>query len=98
MKGFYIIKIFTILNTLCTSISNVFRNASSVGFLDPVKSGKDKKISNLLQSGFSFSFRHRSRSENPIPFRMMPLKELLFFKALISRLQIHSVCTIGEKF
>ena len=43
MKGFYIIKIFTILNTLCTSISNVFRNASSVGFLDPVKSGKDKK-------------------------------------------------------
>ena len=61
--------------------------------------GYGREFSKFVSTLGTFFFGHKGIfGMNPIPFRMMPLKELLFFKALISRLQIHSVCTIGEKF
>ena len=56
------------------------------------------KLMKLLESTTSFIFGHRRIGFNAFNFRITPLKELLFFKALISRLQFHSVCTIGENF
>ena len=55
------------------------------------------KFSKFVSTLVAFFFGHKGIfGMNPIPFRMMPLKELLFFKAFISLLQFHNAHTIGQ--
>lgn len=84
MKRFYAVIVSTVLNAFEVSRPDVFGNSRPFA----LKRGQRKNVAQFLGAGASFLFGYVG-TEHLVPFGMMPFKELLFFKRLVSVHQFH---------
>ena len=59
---------------------------------------KRLQLEKFRKTNSFLNYRHRYIGMNSIPFCVMPFKELLFFKAVISLFQFHCANNIGQNF
>lgn len=84
MKRFCAVMISTVPNAFKVPLSYVFGNSRPFS----LKGGQRKNVAQFLGAGASFFFGDIG-TEHLVPFGVMPFKELLFFKCLISVYQFH---------
>lgn len=85
MKRLYAVIVSAVLNAFKVSRPDVFGNSRPFA----LKRGQCKNIAQFLGSGASFLFGYVG-TKHLVPFGMMPFKELLFFKCLISVHKFHT--------
>lgn len=85
MKRLYAVIVSAVLNAFEVSRPDVFGNSRPFA----LKRGQRKNVAQFLGAGASFLFGYVG-TEHLVPFGMMPFKELLFFKRLISVHQFHT--------
>lgn len=85
MKRFYGVIVSAVLNAFEVSRPDVFGNSRPFA----LKRGQRKNVAQFLGTGTPFLFGYVG-TEHLVPFGMMPFKELLFFKRLVSVHQFHT--------
>ena len=93
MKRTFIVIIFTFCKTFFVRTSKSRKAINSTVWLR-----NRFQFKKFIQTRIPFFFRHRSVRMNSIPFCVMPFKELLFFKTVISLFQFHCANNIGQNF